>query len=196
MFYYISFLRPPPTQVLLGSAVTITPQIANDLRTELYPEAQDIYYSWIPCQSVTTSSSQCNVLQTTRPIKLTTWRVTNAYREVNVPPPQGVKDGQAYRLILTAHEQGYPHIVNLSSGTIGERPFPVLSMPMTFYRGKVSAAKQDKVERVYRISMKPEEQRFLTIKEKTSFDLDKVWDPFLLAFSNSSSRKYGTVVSV
>jgi hypothetical protein len=39
MYYYLSFLRPPPTTVDLASpfasnGITITPQIANDLRTE------------------------------------------------------------------------------------------------------------------------------------------------------------------
>ena len=38
MYYYLSFLRPPPTSIDLASSgtpgVTITPQIANDLRTE------------------------------------------------------------------------------------------------------------------------------------------------------------------
>lgn len=174
MFYYISFLRPPPTQVLLGSGITITPQIANDLRTELYQEAQDIYYSWAPCLP-SPGSSSLRPLQISKPTKLTTWRAANAYREVTVSPPQGVKDGQAYRLVLTAHTQGYPHIVNLSGSVIGERPFPVLSMPITFCRGQASAAKQEQVERVYRISVKSTEQAFLAIKEKTSFDLDKVW---------------------
>jgi hypothetical protein len=35
MFWYLSFLRPPPSAVVISSpGITITPQIANDLRTE------------------------------------------------------------------------------------------------------------------------------------------------------------------
>lgn len=35
MYYYLSFLRPPPKAVSLAQGgITITPQIANDLRTE------------------------------------------------------------------------------------------------------------------------------------------------------------------
>jgi hypothetical protein len=35
MYWYLSFLRPPPVSTPLSAgSVTITPQIANDLRTE------------------------------------------------------------------------------------------------------------------------------------------------------------------
>lgn len=72
MFFYISFLRPPPTSC--SNAVSITPQIANDLRTELMDGVQDIYYSWL---SVATG-------QETKPMKLTTWRgQSSAYKEIN-----------------------------------------------------------------------------------------------------------------
>lgn len=175
MFYYVSFLRPPPTQVPLGLGFSITPQIANDLRTELYSEDQDIFYSWCPCPSpVTLSSSPVSI---TKPTKLTTWRIGNAYREVTVPQPQGVKEGQNFRLVLTTHPQGFPHIVNLSGKTVGQRPFPVVSMPIMFGARNKSAsptAKQEQVERIYRISTASDNQVFLAIQEKTSFDLDKV----------------------
>lgn len=34
MYWYLSFLRPPPVSAALGEPVVITPQVANDLRTE------------------------------------------------------------------------------------------------------------------------------------------------------------------
>jgi len=35
MYWYLSFLRPPPVSVSKGTkTITITPQVANDLRTE------------------------------------------------------------------------------------------------------------------------------------------------------------------
>ena len=35
MYWYLSFLRPPPVSVPISQgSITITPQIANDLRTE------------------------------------------------------------------------------------------------------------------------------------------------------------------
>lgn len=34
MYYYLSFLRPPPKTASAADGITITPQIANDLRTE------------------------------------------------------------------------------------------------------------------------------------------------------------------
>ncbi|KAJ3526936.1 hypothetical protein NM688_g8195 [Phlebia brevispora] len=177
MFYYLSFLRPPPIQAHLGSSISITPQIANDLRTELYSEVQDVYYAW--CHSTSCAMVPSSPMQITKPMKLTTWRTGNAYREVSIPPPQGVRNGQMYRLVLTTHAQGFPHIVNLGGQAIGERPFPVISMPVLFSsRSKpTKTGKQEQVERIYRISTSPNEQAFLSIKEKTSFDLDKkIWD--------------------
>lgn len=38
MYWYLSFLRPPPVSAPLGEAVVITPQVANDLRTEYVPQ--------------------------------------------------------------------------------------------------------------------------------------------------------------
>ena len=35
MFEYLSFLRPPPERCVLHQPITLVPQIANDLRTEL-----------------------------------------------------------------------------------------------------------------------------------------------------------------
>ncbi|GJE93325.1 hypothetical protein PsYK624_094840 [Phanerochaete sordida] len=176
MFFYISFLRPPPYQVPPGVPVAITPQVANDLRTELFTEAQDIYYSWLPASPA--GGAPQHPIHIPRPVKLTTWREANAYREVPVPPPQAARDGQTYRLVLTAHSQGVPYIANLAADATGERPLPVLSMPIAFSsRRGAGPAKQERVERVYRVCSDTGEQAFLSVKEQTSFDLDKkVWD--------------------
>ena len=191
MFFYISFLRPPPYQVAPGMPMAITPQVANDLRTELFSEPQDLYYSWLPVNP--TGGAPQHPVVIPKPAKLTTWREANAYREVSVPPPQSVREGQTYCLVLTAHDQGYPYIVNLASAVTGDRPCPVLSMPITFSsrRGPVQT-KQERVERVYRLCADTGEQAFLSVKEQTSFDLDKVrrsvyqcWLKFM------SRRKYG-----
>jgi hypothetical protein len=37
MFFYVSFLRPPPRICPISKPVTFTPQVANDLRTEYIP---------------------------------------------------------------------------------------------------------------------------------------------------------------
>ena len=200
MFYYVSFLRPPPTHVALGtSGITITPQIANDLRTELYPEPQDVYYAWAPCASSVISPS-APLQISSKPAKLTTWRSGHAYKEVLVPPPHGARDGQAYRLVLTAHAQGAPHIVNLAGHGVGGRPFPVMSMPIVFGRGKppAGAGKQEQVERIYRVAVAGEQQAFMSIREKTSFDLDKVRLELaarVRSLISEYNRKYGTVGS-
>lgn len=175
MYYYLSFLRPPPHQVALGSSLVITPQIANDLRTEQYSDAYDLYYSWA---SENTRKPQSPPPQIFRPLKLTTWRESNAYRELTIPAPQGVKEGQRYRLVLLAQQQGMPHVIHLAGD--GKSPFPVLSMPILFSsKGRPNASKQEQVERIYCLKMGQQMQVFLSVIEQTSFDLDKVSGPVI-----------------
>ncbi|KAI8996624.1 putative methyltransferase-domain-containing protein [Trametes punicea] len=176
MFYYISFLRPPATQSYPSGSLSVTPQVANDLRTEPFDGAQEIYYSW----SLVNPNRTDSLPSITAPQKLTVWRQSSAYKEIPVPPPQGLREGQSYRLVLTTHGQGRPHIINLAAHDIGIRPFPVLSMPILFSsRGRSASAaeKQERIERVYRVPLQAGENAFLTVREQTSFDLDKkVWD--------------------
>ncbi|KAI0832023.1 putative methyltransferase-domain-containing protein [Trametes gibbosa] len=178
MFIYISFLRPPATQSYPSGSISITPQVSNDLRTEPFDSAQEIYYSW--SQTVNNLSPPEPYPNITVPQKLTVWRQSNAYKEIPIPLPQGLRDGQSYRLVLTAHGQGRPHIINLAGNDLGARPFPVMSMPILFssrWRGGGGMEKQEQIERVYRIPLQGGQNRFLTVREQTSFDLDKkIWD--------------------
>ncbi|KAJ3827245.1 putative methyltransferase-domain-containing protein [Lentinula raphanica] len=176
MFYYVSFLRPPPLQVLPSSLVIIVPQIANDLRTELYEGSQDIFYSW----SLATSGNSINA---TKSARLTTWRQTNAYKEIAVPLPPGVRDGQSWRLSLSPEPLHTP--IDFKFGSrLGELPFPVMSMPITFTKNAGNESKkQESIERHYRLTFARDVQRSseadhtLKIIEQTSFDLDKkIWD--------------------
>ncbi|KAJ7066587.1 putative methyltransferase-domain-containing protein [Mycena amicta] len=160
MFFYISFLRPPP---LTARTLSITPQVTEDLRTVQAPFV-DIYYSWL---SVTTGEQ-------TRPEKLTTWRgQASAYKEIPVPLPRGSSTG-AWRLVLGSSSEST--VVPLDAENIGARPFGVMSMPIqlgTSQNGKGKAKLQDQIERVYTLR----EDRKLRITEQTSFDLDKkIWD--------------------
>jgi protein N-lysine methyltransferase METTL21D len=193
MFWYISFLRPPLAQSLLLSPLTITPQIANDLRTNLFDDEQDLYYSWSP-----TIPAGKPLL----PVKLTTWRQSNAYKELLVSPPPGVREGQSYRLILTANPNAGPYI-NLAEGSEGlgkTHPFPVISMPVVFTKNAIkSKGKQERIERIYRIPLPiASEPQIVSMKitEQTSFDLDKVCTlPFVilrLQLIYPHDRKYGT----
>ncbi|KAI0369090.1 hypothetical protein BV20DRAFT_946812 [Pilatotrama ljubarskyi] len=176
MFFYISFLRPPATHSFPSGSILITPQVANDLRTEPFDGAQEIYYAWAPVNPSRTEPYPT----ITAPQKLTVWRQSSAYKEIPVPLPQGLRDGQSYRLVLTAHGQGRPHIINLAAHDLGIRPFPVLSMPVLFSsraRGRGMGEKQEQIERVYRVPLPSSENGFLTVREQTSFDLDKkIWD--------------------
>ncbi|EEB89067.1 hypothetical protein MPER_12884 [Moniliophthora perniciosa FA553] len=173
MFFYISFLRPPPLQALPSSQIKITPQIANDLRTEHFEGSQDVYFSWSP----SSTTKQLPGLQTTKPTKLTTWRQANAYKEMTISPPPGVREGQQWRLILTSDPQ------NMTIGLpraemLGKQPFPVLSMPILFTKqASKGSGKQEQIERVYRFSVLREGVQTevgMRITEQTSFDLDKV----------------------
>lgn len=172
MFFYMSFLRPPPLQAPPSAPLVITPQIANDLRTELFTQEQDIFYSWSSTSPDTSSST--GIPSITKPQKLTTWRQDSAYKEIKVPLPIGIREGQSYRLALTVHDQGHPHVINLASSSCGPRPLPVLSIPILFTSRGYSSAKQEQVERIYRLVTPQRGQLFLKVKEQTSFDLDKV----------------------
>ncbi|KAJ7180629.1 putative methyltransferase-domain-containing protein [Mycena filopes] len=162
MFFYLSFLRAPPTSC--SNRLSITPQIANDLRTELSENVQDIYYSWL---SPATG-------QETQPMKLTTWRgQSSAYKEIPVPLPRFSVNG-TWRLVLRSSPTlGGVHLDADAKGTL---PLPVMSMPILLGRpqnGKVKAKLQDQIERSYSFG---DDQR-VSITEQTSFDLDKkIWD--------------------
>ncbi|KAF9461535.1 putative methyltransferase-domain-containing protein [Collybia nuda] len=174
MFFYISFLRPPPLQAPPFGTIQITPQIANDLRTEPFTGTQDLFYSW----SQSPSGSSTHGSTETKPTKLTTWRQANAYKEIPVPVPHGIRDGQTWHLLLQAQGSS---IIDLADGSVGRVPFPVLSMPILFgSRGGRGVGKQEQVERLYQLRPAggPEAPILsLRITEQTSFDLDKkVWD--------------------
>ncbi|KAG6873509.1 hypothetical protein C0995_014777 [Termitomyces sp. Mi166 len=181
MFYYVSFLRPPPLQSLTSGNIQITPQIANDLRTEPFDGSTDIFYSWSQTGGFSPTTANHNII--TKPNKLTTWRQATAYKEIPVPLPPGVRDGQSWRLVLgtrlTAGPDGFLAI-DLYSRTVGQNIFPVMSMPIQFGpRASKKGPKQEQIERVYRLRPKVGEDAGVTLKltEQTSFDLDKkVWD--------------------
>ncbi|KAF8216451.1 putative methyltransferase-domain-containing protein [Mycena galopus ATCC 62051] len=158
MFFYISFLRPPPTTC--SNAISITPQIANDLRTELFEGVQDIYYSWL---SMATGDE-------TKPVKLTTWRgQSSAYKEIPVPLPRTSTNG-VWRLVLGS---GSSSTVRLDAEST--LPLGVMSMPILLGKAqsKGKAKLQDQIERVYSFG----EDKRVIITEQTSFDLDKkIWD--------------------
>jgi hypothetical protein len=187
MYYYLSFLRPPPSIVALNALIVIAPQIANDLRTELYEEELDIWYSW---KSTNPGSS-------TRPAKLTTWRGSpSAYKEIQVPPPPRVREGQQWQVLLSS---GRTETAAVDLNRPLSFPFGVSSLPIAFSsrNGSSTASgkgKQEQIERTYLVGSNP-----ITIREHTAFDLDKVrvlrcHDVKSLSFC--AIRKSGTVVSV
>lgn len=194
MFYYLSFLRPPPSLVSISAAVSITPQIANDLRTEHFEGTADIFYSWTNSPDFSPSNFA------TKPIKLTTWRgASSAYKEITVPLPPRARDGDSWTLILSSPALLVPNsrketmnpqqiqAISLASNTpensgegLGSTPFPVWSMPISFTSRSVKAGKQEKIKRVYILPTGTENESrerqgsLLKVTEQTSFDLDKV----------------------
>jgi hypothetical protein len=169
MFYYISFLRPPPTQAALsGEPIFITPQIANDLRTEYYTGVQDIFYSW-SLHAPKTSSSVI-----TKPVKLTSWRASTMYKEIPVPPPRNARNGEYWRLILSPGMSRKDQIIFLSDENLGHQPFPVLSDPIFFSSRPSKATKQEQIQRSYALTATNRDNpAIFHIIEQTSFDLDK-----------------------
>jgi hypothetical protein len=168
MFYYISFLRPPPSSSTPCS-ITFTPQVSNDLRTELFPGTLDIYYAWL-------SSAEPLKVTMVQPRKLMTWSRAVAYKNISVALPAIARPGQSWRLLLS----GSPSIQNafVSLGDVrstGKAPFPVISMPIRITaKPDKTPAKQTQIERIYCTSLIGlGDLRFL-LREQTSFDLDKV----------------------
>lgn len=177
MFFYLSFLRPPPQTSTLSSLIQVTPQIANDLRTEIFEETQDIYYSWF-------QAPENNIDGRTKPVKLTTWRgQSSAYKSLSISAPPGVRDGQTWRLCLTTTNLS---AISLKGEHTGDMPLPVFSMPILFSSRSnlkdYGAAKQEQIERFYKVSITSGSSEggsgrtnvLLRIKERTSYDLDKV----------------------
>lgn len=179
MFYYLSFLRPPPQINSLKSPISITPQVSNDLRTEPSPSSVDIYYHW-----VLHTTSGLPPVALTKPSKLTTWRHTNAYKELAIPPPPTRPDTTC-SLVLSCRPNVSGADVSeivLSHDNIGDVFFPVSSLPIRFTSKPVAgkASKQESIERSFRVL--DGEAPALRIREMTSFDLDKVswrWYPHI-----------------
>ena len=168
MFYYISFLRPPPSSSTPGF-VNFTPQIANDLRTEPFPGTQDIYYAWL---SSTESLEDTQV----KPRKLMTWSQAIAYKEISVALPPNVRPGQSWRLLLSGSSSIQRVFITLGDIHLtGKDPFPVISMPIEIMsKPNKSPTKQAQIERTYRASLTGLGDIHFLLREQTSFDLDKV----------------------
>ncbi|TFK25574.1 hypothetical protein FA15DRAFT_338647 [Coprinopsis marcescibilis] len=173
MFFYLSFLRPPPIRARLSSPVLITPQISNDLRTEPFESVQDIFYSWVLDDGSGQAQNVPRGIQpATATTKLTTYRQATAYKEIPVPVPKGAREGQSWRLVLTATAasasstaKGH-ELIELGKADVGlKTPLPVISMPILFtVKAGRSGQKQEQIERVYRFVV----PAFPTV------DLDKV----------------------
>lgn len=196
MFFYLSFLKPPPLVSALSSPIYITPQIANDLRTELFPSSQDIFFSW--SQVAHNASSPATLSSTTRPTKLTTWHPEkSAYKEISVPLPPNLRSGQQWRLILSASDLPTHEVYTVNfreqnsfsqglkwGGTFGSMPFSVVSMPILFQPStNKKGAKQEQIERFYDLGLPLESSlALMKVTEQTSYDLDKVSVQLILIF--------------
>lgn len=153
----------------------------------LYENPCDLFFTWIP------EPSTSNGLKFE---KLTTWRSSTLYKPISVPLPRGVKPGQTWKLaVRTILGSGRANenipLIDLGTNDFGNTPFPVLSLPISFSShphpnrgpsGKGSSAKvekQEEIERQFFVSKDDlGEPISLTIKEQTSFDLDKVFSRF------------------
>ncbi|KAG8967223.1 hypothetical protein FRC03_010467 [Tulasnella sp. 419] len=152
MFYYVSFLRPPPQKVLITSKTfSICPQVANDLRTEFYEgDPLDLYFAWLPEASFASASHGASQNLMTR--KLTTWKgASTAYKEIEISLPPAAKVQDEWRLAMwarstttspneennktTDNADPLPWLIELKrhateNTDFGSAPFPVLSEPI------------------------------------------------------------------
>ncbi|TYJ59181.1 hypothetical protein B9479_000170 [Cryptococcus floricola] len=94
MYWYISFLRPPPVATANpAQGITITPQVANDLRTELRYEPTTISYLWqrlVPATSPPTPPTQLTIFEPP----------ASTYKPITIPLPPLAKVGESWRLGL------------------------------------------------------------------------------------------------
>ncbi|KZP00908.1 hypothetical protein CALVIDRAFT_216889 [Calocera viscosa TUFC12733] len=175
MYYYLSFLRPPPISSFPESTVTITPQITNDLRTEFFEETADIFYTWTPEEPR---------MHSTSPAKLTTWKgSSSAYKAVSIDLPPSAGPGQKWSLSLFCSPNASPSI---PLGRTHAQPYGSSSLPITILpsRGALGdAPKQDEIERTLLLPVvaadggSSSSSRALVVRERTSYDLDKkIWD--------------------
>ena len=166
----MSFLRPPPSQAAIFGepSIFITPQIANDLRTEYYTGIQDIFYSWYLHSPKQTSPI------ITKPMKLTSWRASAMYKEIPVPPPRNTRNGEHWRLILSPGTSRMDQLLSLNDENLGHQPFPVFSDPIFFSARPSKAEKQEQIQRSYALTVTDSDHPIIfNIIEQTSFDLDK-----------------------
>jgi protein N-lysine methyltransferase METTL21D len=187
MFFYLSFLRTPPHSSLQSSPVVFTPQVSNDLRTELFPTSVDIYYWWISC-ALGPQKGQNDVTRLSEPTKLTTWRQENVYKPLQIPPPLksaiGASAGIDCSLVFSTTSIVASSVIDLRDPEIGRAPLPVCTLPIRISPhqqrdGRVSgaattkAAKQEAITRSFRL-FDGDVAPLMRIKETISFDLDKV----------------------
>ncbi|RXW20725.1 hypothetical protein EST38_g5126 [Candolleomyces aberdarensis] len=139
--------------------------VANDLRTESCYVDQDIFYDWVLVDNkLPPKRSPRTHITKKAATKLMTWKSTNPYKEIPVPLPYGAREGQRWRLVLSAAPgsatSGVPASARIPSSwvyldeeTIGKwKPLPVSSMPVTFTANAKSAKgapKQEQIERTY-----------------------------------------------
>jgi len=204
MFFYFSFLRPPPQSASQSSSVVFTPQVTNDLRTEPFPTSIDIFYWWI-----SSAPEPQNVTRLSEPAKLTTWRQENAYKPLQIPPPPSKNlVGAATRwpgidcsLVLAPAPIVASSIIDLRDPEIGRVPLPVCSLPISSHQQRrdggaavsTKGSKQDAIVRTFRIfddGLGYVQTPLIHIKETISFDLDKVTEFLFYYFIFTSSSYY------
>jgi len=190
MFYYVSFLRPPPLECTLNSAtISITPQIANDLRTELFPGTVDLFVVWLPTQAGKPAAA---------PRKLTTWHGggSGTYKPIEVSIPASARVDESWRLGLFARQPSAGAgsattaalAIRLDDDTSLGLPLSVVSAPVKFVRrvsqtGTGGPGKSETIERAFLVPTSGAGRR-VVIREQTSFDLDKVRQSIITINSN------------
>lgn len=161
------------------------------LLARVCPDQHDIYGHWISPDGTISGS----------PRKITTWRpgVENKILDIPLPVPTSLRDClgvPSVRLVLWAGasqggaRQNDPDTISLPGPRFGHSPFPVLSLPIQLIgtsavnqkksKGGPRVQKQEQIERRLLLPARPEgldplgTSNYLTLREETSYDLDKV----------------------
>lgn len=151
----------------------------------------DIYAHWVSPDGTIFGS----------PRKITTWRpgVEKKMLDIPLPVPTSSRDSKgvpSVRLVLWAGagqgaaRQDDQDTISLPGSRFGHSPFPVVSLPIQLIgtsavnqkrsKGAPKVQKQEQIERRLLLPARPERldplgtPNYLTLREETSYDLDKV----------------------
>ncbi|KAK4687388.1 hypothetical protein P7C73_g2716, partial [Tremellales sp. Uapishka_1] len=190
MYWYISFLRAPPVSLSPHQPLILTPQIANDLRTEIRYAPTTLYYTFQLLSPSCAAPLPPKLLTTFSPPEST-------YKALSVELPSQARIGETWRIGVFANEAcDGGSIADLSIMGVWSEGIEIVrekegagGIVKGIGKAKGKGKEKEKDKEVVKQSRIRREWRELKIIEQTSFDLDKkIWDSGIALSSLLFSR--------